>query len=42
MFAAIVILSVIGVTGSAVLRTLHRRLIFWEQTKHTAIESPEK
>ena len=41
MFAAIVVLSAIGVTASAILRYLHRRLIFWEQAKHTAVQASE-
>lgn len=42
MFAAIVILSAIGVAGSELLRYLHRHIVFWERAKHTAVENPEK
>jgi NitT/TauT family transport system permease protein len=42
MFAAIVILSAIGVVGSELLRYLHHRIVFWESGRHTAIEHAEK
>lgn len=42
MFAAIVILSAIGVIGSELLRYLHRRIVFWERAKHTTVGNAEK
>lgn len=36
MFAAVVILSAIGVAGSALLKFLHARIVFWEGVRHTA------
>lgn len=37
MFAAVVILSAIGVTGSELLRFLHYHVVFWERAKHTTV-----
>jgi NitT/TauT family transport system permease protein len=31
VFAAIVSLSVIGITGTQILRWVHRKLVFWEK-----------
>ena len=36
MFAAVAILSAIGVAGSELLQFLHARIVFWEGVRHTA------
>jgi NitT/TauT family transport system permease protein len=37
MFAAVVLLSAIGVAGSELLRFLYQRIVFWERAKHTTV-----
>ncbi|ALM83011.1 ABC transporter permease [Bordetella sp. N] len=32
MFAGVILLAVIGLTGSLLMRALHRRVVFWEKT----------
>lgn len=36
MFAGVILLAVIGLTGSLLMRALHRRVVFWEATRASA------
>ena len=37
MFAALISLAVLGISGSQIIRALHHRLVFWDRRSNTAV-----